>query len=58
MKSGNSYGGTSIIPFEFTRATKAAPQLKMIKEILATILNTNDIVNKTSGNIFGIYREK
>lgn len=40
MKSGNIYNTTSILPLELTRATKAAPQLKMIKDILATILYT------------------
>lgn len=30
MKKGDTYG-TSIYPFEVTRSTKAAPQLRMIK---------------------------
>lgn len=40
-KSGNMYNTTSLLPFELTRATKASPQLKMIKDILSTILYSN-----------------
>lgn len=47
-----------IFPFEVTRSTKAAPQLKMIKEILFTILNMKEN-EKNQNRIYpGIYREK
>jgi hypothetical protein len=42
---------------EFTRATKATPQLKMIREILITILATKE-TEKINGKILSGFREK
>jgi hypothetical protein len=52
-KSGGMYGNGSLVGFELTRATKATPQLKMIKDILASILSASE---GSSKGIFGASR--